>query len=122
MGGIDSGARALAKIRAGASLIALYAAFIFHGLRLLAAIKSDLSAELRRREQGGIDALVGADAAALTAEPWPRSPHERSDMRAQSGPDIASLIPATVRPRPLAIRARRMISQTGRTMLAPRRR
>ncbi len=71
VGGIDSGARALAKIRAGASLIALYAAFIFHGLRLLAAIKSDLSAELRRREQGGIDALVGADAAALTAEPWP---------------------------------------------------
>ncbi len=71
VGGIDSGARALAKIRAGASLIALYAAFIFHGLRLLATIKSDLSAELRHRGQSGIDELVGLDAAALTAEPWP---------------------------------------------------
>jgi dihydroorotate dehydrogenase len=72
VGGIDSGARALAKIRAGASLIALYAAFIFHGLRLLAAIKSDLSVELRRRDQGRLDELVGMDAAALTAEPWPQ--------------------------------------------------
>jgi dihydroorotate dehydrogenase len=71
VGGIDSGARALVKIRAGASLVALYAAFIFHGLRLLAAIKSDLSAELRQRGQGSIDDLVGVDAAAITAEPWP---------------------------------------------------
>ena len=71
VGGIDSGERALVKIRAGASLIALYAALVFHGLRLLSAIKSELSAELRRRGHGGIDELVGLDAAALTAEPWP---------------------------------------------------
>jgi len=71
VGGIDSGERALAKIRAGASLIALYAALVFHGLRLLAAIKSELSAELRRRGRGGIDELVGLDAPAITAEPWP---------------------------------------------------
>jgi dihydroorotate dehydrogenase len=71
VGGIDSGERALAKIRAGASLIALYAALVFHGLRLLAAIKSELSAELRRRGHGGINELVGLDAPAITAEPWP---------------------------------------------------
>ena len=71
VGGIDSGETALAKIRAGACLIQLYSALIFHGLRLLASIKSDLSNELRRSGDGTLDELVGADAAAMTAEPWP---------------------------------------------------
>jgi len=70
-GGIDSGETALAKIRAGACLIQLYSALIFRGLRLIASIKSDLSNELRRGDYAGIDDLVGADAAAVTAEPWP---------------------------------------------------
>ena len=48
VGGIDSGETALAKIRAGACLIQLYSALVFHGLRLVASIKSDLSDELRR--------------------------------------------------------------------------
>src|SRR4029450_10049526 len=43
VGGIDSGETALAKIRAGGSLIHLYSALVFHGLRLVAAIKSGLS-------------------------------------------------------------------------------
>jgi dihydroorotate dehydrogenase len=71
VGGIDSGETALAKIRAGACLIQLYSALVFHGLRLVAAIKSDLSNTLRREGLSGIDALVGADAAAMTAEEWP---------------------------------------------------
>jgi dihydroorotate dehydrogenase len=71
VGGIDSGATALAKIRAGACLIQLYSALVFHGLRLVAGIKSDLSNELRRGGHAGIDELVGADAAAMTAETWP---------------------------------------------------
>jgi dihydroorotate dehydrogenase len=71
VGGIDSGEAALAKIRAGACLIQLYSALVFHGLRLVAAIKSDLSNELRRGGHAGIDELVGADAAAMTAEEWP---------------------------------------------------
>jgi dihydroorotate dehydrogenase len=71
VGGIDSGATALAKIRAGACLIQLYSGLVFHGLRLVAGIKSDLSNELRRGGHAGLDELVGADAAAMTAEKWP---------------------------------------------------
>ncbi len=71
VGGIDSGATALAKIRAGACLVQLYSGLIFHGLRLLAAIRSELATELRRGGHAGVDELVGTDAAARTAEPWP---------------------------------------------------
>ena len=71
VGGIDSGETALAKIRAGACLIQLYSALVFHGLRLVAGIKSELSDALRRDGHAGIDELVGADAAATTAEKWP---------------------------------------------------
>ena len=59
------------KIRAGALLIQLYSALVFHGLRLIPAIKSDLSWELRQAGCAAIDELVGLDAAALTAERWP---------------------------------------------------
>ena len=71
VGGIESGETALAKIRACASLIQLYSALVFHGLRVVAGIKSDLSSELRRGAHAGLDELVGTDAAAVTAEKWP---------------------------------------------------
>ncbi len=71
VGGIDSGTTALAKIRAGACLVQLYSALVFHGLRLIPAIRSELGNELRRGGHAGIDELVGSDAAARTAEPWP---------------------------------------------------
>jgi dihydroorotate dehydrogenase len=71
VGGIDSGEAALAKMRAGACLIQLYTALVFHGLRLVPAIKSELSEALRRHGHTQIGELVGADAAAITAEPWP---------------------------------------------------
>ncbi|MCC6780495.1 MAG: quinone-dependent dihydroorotate dehydrogenase [Hyphomicrobiales bacterium] len=73
VGGIDSGATALAKIRAGASLIQLYSALVFHGLRLVATIKADLYAALTRGGHQSLNELVGADAAAMTAEDWPSS-------------------------------------------------
>jgi dihydroorotate dehydrogenase len=70
VGGIDSGTTALEKIRAGACLIQLYSALVFHGLSLVGDIKRHLSDTLRR-EAVSLDDLVGADAAAMTAEKWP---------------------------------------------------
>jgi dihydroorotate dehydrogenase len=70
-GGIDSGATALAKIRAGASLVQVYSSLVFRGLAMVAEIKSHLADELRRGEHKGLDELVGADAEAMTAEAWP---------------------------------------------------
>ncbi len=46
-GGIDSGAKAYAKIRAGASLIQLYSALVYKGPGLADAIRRDLVARLR---------------------------------------------------------------------------
>jgi dihydroorotate dehydrogenase len=71
VGGIDSGETAVAKIKAGACLIELYSALVFHGLRLVATIKAELSDALRREGHASIDELVGTDAAAMTAERWP---------------------------------------------------
>lgn len=70
-GGIDSGAAALGKIRAGASLIQLYSGLIFRGLGLVADIKAALVAALERDGKSSLADYVGADAAAVTAEPWP---------------------------------------------------
>jgi len=71
VGGIDSGAAALEKFRAGASLIQVYSGLVFHGLGLLAEIKAALLAALKRDRLERLLELVGADAAAVTAEPWP---------------------------------------------------
>ena len=46
-GGIDSGAEAYARIRAGASAVQLYSALIFEGPGLIGRIKRDLAARLR---------------------------------------------------------------------------
>ena len=70
-GGIDSGASALGKIRAGASLIQIYSGLVFRGLGLIGEIKTALRAELDRDGSQTIADCVGADAAAVTAEPWP---------------------------------------------------
>ncbi|MBV1698136.1 MAG: quinone-dependent dihydroorotate dehydrogenase [Hyphomicrobiales bacterium] len=71
VGGIDSGAAALAKFRAGASLVQLYSALVFRGLSLIAEIKQTLVAALEGEQLGGLSDLVGVDAAAVTAEAWP---------------------------------------------------
>ncbi len=46
-GGIDSGAEAWARIRAGASAVQLYSALIYEGPGLIGRIKRDLAARLR---------------------------------------------------------------------------
>jgi dihydroorotate dehydrogenase len=71
-GGIDTGASALSKIRAGASLIQLYSGLVFRGLGLVAEIKAALVAAIERDRLDSLAEHVGADAAAVTAEPWPQ--------------------------------------------------
>lgn len=61
VGGIDSGAAALAKIRAGASLVQLYTGLVYKGPRLLSEIKATLLAEMARTS-APIQSLVGSDA------------------------------------------------------------
>jgi dihydroorotate dehydrogenase len=70
-GGIDSGKAALAKIRAGATLIQIYSGLVFRGLGLIGEIKSTLVAALARDGLDSLKDYVGADAASVTAEPWP---------------------------------------------------
>ena len=70
-GGIDSGAAALGKIRAGADLVQFYSALVYRGLALVGEIKAALSGALDRGEANKLSDLVGADAAAMTAEAWP---------------------------------------------------
>jgi dihydroorotate dehydrogenase len=70
-GGIDSGASALRKIRAGASLIQIYSGLVFRGLGLVGEIKRSLLTALERDGSQTIADYVGVDAAAVTAEAWP---------------------------------------------------
>lgn len=60
-GGVFSGADAYAKIRAGASLVQLYTAMVFEGPGVVARIKRELAALLRRDGLGSVSAAVGAD-------------------------------------------------------------
>jgi dihydroorotate dehydrogenase len=71
VGGIDSGATAIAKIKAGATLIQLYTSLVFRGLGLVSEIKRDLLAALNRGHRDSLLAMVGSDAADMTAEAWP---------------------------------------------------
>jgi dihydroorotate dehydrogenase len=70
-GGIDSGPTAIAKIKAGATLLQLYTGLVFRGVGLLSEIKADLLAALKRGHRDSLAAMVGADAAEITAESWP---------------------------------------------------
>jgi dihydroorotate dehydrogenase len=60
-GGIASGADAYAKIRAGASLVALYSALVFHGPALVGSIKRELAAKLRADGFASVRDAVGVD-------------------------------------------------------------
>jgi len=61
VGGISSGADAYAKIRAGASLVQLYTALVYHGPGLVTRIKRDLAALLKRDGFTNIAQAVGKD-------------------------------------------------------------
>ena len=70
-GGIDSGATAIAKIKAGATLIQLYSGLIYRGVGVVSEIKKDLLAALKRTRRDSLASMVGSDAADMTAESWP---------------------------------------------------
>ena len=71
VGGVDSAAAAFAKIKAGATLVQLYTALVFRGLGLIGEIKGELVQLLRRGGYQNVGGATGAEAAALTAAPWP---------------------------------------------------
>ena len=60
-GGIASGADAYARIRAGASLVQIYSALVYHGPMLAAEINKQLAALLRRDGFDHIGEAIGAD-------------------------------------------------------------
>jgi dihydroorotate dehydrogenase len=71
IGGIDSGASAIAKIEAGATLLQLYTGLVYEGPGLLARIKTELVHYVRREGLAHIGQAVG------------RRAHEWADRRAQ---------------------------------------
>jgi dihydroorotate dehydrogenase len=60
-GGIDSGAEAYRRIRAGASLVQVYTALVYQGPSLARRINEELLALLERDGLGSIDEAVGKD-------------------------------------------------------------
>jgi dihydroorotate dehydrogenase len=71
IGGIDSGASAIAKIEAGATLLQLYTGLIFEGPGLIARIKRDL---VRYADQRKLART--SDATGCRAEDWAGKPLE----------------------------------------------
>ena len=60
VGGVASASDAYAKIRAGARLVQLYTALVFHGPRLVSQIKQDLAGLLQQDGFASITEAVGA--------------------------------------------------------------
>ena len=71
VGGIDSGAAALGKIRAGATWCSSTARWSSAGSRWSARSRTRSPTRSIAATQTSLTDLVGADAAAMTAEPWP---------------------------------------------------
>lgn len=61
VGGITTGAEAYAKIRAGASLVQVYTALIYHGTAQVTRIKRDLVRLMRQDGYSHLSQAVGAD-------------------------------------------------------------
>jgi dihydroorotate dehydrogenase len=64
-GGVFSGADALTKIRAGASLVQLYTAFAYHGPALLPRLKTELAHTLKSAGFASVADAVGTEAQTL---------------------------------------------------------
>jgi dihydroorotate dehydrogenase len=62
VGGIDSGAAAVAKIGAGASLLQLYTGLVFEGPKLIGDIKQALVVAMKNAKAESLGPLVGRDA------------------------------------------------------------
>ena len=71
VGGIDSGATAIAKIKAGATLLQLYTGMVYRGIGVVNEIKADLAAAIKRGYRNSLASMIGNDAATITAESWP---------------------------------------------------
>jgi dihydroorotate dehydrogenase len=71
IGGIDSPERARMKLEAGASLIQLYTGLIYEGPLLIGRIKSHLTRTLEGENLSSLTALIGRNAEAWAARPWP---------------------------------------------------
>ncbi|XP_074406735.1 dihydroorotate dehydrogenase (quinone), mitochondrial isoform X6 [Zonotrichia albicollis] len=61
VGGVSSGQDALEKIRAGASLVQLYTALVFHGPPVVGTVKRELEELLREQGFKSVMEAVGAD-------------------------------------------------------------
>jgi len=72
IGGIDSGAAALAKIGAGATLVQLYTGLIYEGPSLIQRIKDTLADAVRQASAKSIVELVGRRAAEWASKPLER--------------------------------------------------
>ena len=70
-GGIDSSATAIAKIKAGATLVQVYTGLVYRGIGLVSEIKSDIAAAIKRGHRDSLASMVGSDAADITADSWP---------------------------------------------------
>jgi dihydroorotate dehydrogenase len=66
VGGIDSGAAAVAKVKAGASLLQLYTGLVFEGPNLIGEIKQALLKAMQEAKADSLSELVGRDAARWT--------------------------------------------------------
>jgi dihydroorotate dehydrogenase len=71
VGGVDSGAAALTKIKAGATLVQLYTGMVFKGPGLVGEIKRDLLQVIERGRHKSLAEFIGVKAASMTAEAWP---------------------------------------------------
>ena len=69
VGGIDSVQAAIAKFRAGASLVQLYSALVYQGPGLVPVIKQGILDHLRDVGVQAIADIVGSEAAAIAADP-----------------------------------------------------
>ena len=70
-GGIDSSATAIAKIKAGATLVQVYTGLVYGGIGLVSEIKTDIAAAIKRGHRDSLASMVGSDAADITADSWP---------------------------------------------------
>jgi dihydroorotate dehydrogenase len=61
VGGIDSGAEAYKRIKAGASLVQIYTALIFHGPSLVKKINEEILDLIRKDGFNHISEAIGSD-------------------------------------------------------------
>ena len=66
-GGVFTGADALTKIQAGASLVQLYSSFAFHGPALIPRLKADLLVAMRDAQFARVQDAIGTRAEELAA-------------------------------------------------------